>query len=106
MPLPQGDAKEDSIFSTLEQAAVDTTPEHSNRPDWIALDTWELIDYRAANCRKLTPDAFQDISQRISRLLKCDRRIRVENAGEQIESELHNNNPQGAFSELKNGTGK
>ena len=80
---------------------MDTSPEHSLFPDWIALDTWELIDYQAANCRKLLPKAFQNISQCISQLLKWDWKICIEKAGEFIEPKLYNNNPRGAFSELK-----
>jgi hypothetical protein len=70
--------------------------DHRNR-SWISLDTWKLIDGKSEACRVGNIVEKVRLKKLLRKALQKDRKIRAENAAEEIETLLVNGNIREAF---------
>ena len=93
----------DQLFQKLKDAMPNPTGQERRRAAWISEATWRLVDARSSLRRSeaYTQAEHRRLNRKVKASLKEDRKHRVEDAGDAIESALRNQDAQGAWDRLK-----
>ena len=104
--IPKGGpmTRADALFQALKaQMPPPNRTESRARRDWISAETWKLVDRRSALRRNGNHEQAEArrLTRQIRTSFKEDRKQRTARAGEAIESDLHEDKLQAAWSKLK-----
>ena len=106
LPLqpPIKPTREDGIFATLRRAVPKPHTRERRMNEWISEETWRLVNERVSARQGTRVQArIRRLSRAIAASLKGDRKIRVETAGEEVDTLLgaYPPNPKEAWRQIK-----